>query len=218
MEGSNGILNAKTQIPQKRRAPLDIPNIELPFPPKIKAMEIFNKSLQRKPNKSENGGRKAPNKFLIYRQVFVMELHRKNLHHSMTDVSGLIASRWKQEPKNVKDEYSKIAAEVDGLNKMHYGDACTKKRINRKISQAKPSPYINSMISLGRDIYGSTQNNQLHHMYHPYFPTQQIYQPPVYIPQQQNIYEEVDLFKQESYVEDFFMPTIPNNISVVGKV
>jgi hypothetical protein len=111
-------LTERPSIQAKKRQHLDIPEINLPFPPNITPREIFEKTLLTK----SVGTRKSPNKFLIYRTVVVLELHRQNIHYSMTEISGAIAKKWKSEPKIVKDEYTKLSAQVDELNKRHFGE------------------------------------------------------------------------------------------------
>src|SRR3954449_4750787 len=88
-----------------------LPSIKLPFPPTIKASDIVD---SRKPSRVKS---KSPNAFLIYRKAFLEQLALLNYNLRMTEVSKLVSKHWKDEEEYVKDEYRKIAQEVEnGLN------------------------------------------------------------------------------------------------------
>lgn len=216
LEGCDGKLAEKSPIQAKKRQPLDIPEIRLPFPPEITANEIFEKTLVRKLTKQEGSARKSPNKFLIYRTVVVLELHRQNIHYSMTEISGAIAKKWRLEPKDVKDAYTKLAAQVEDLNKKHFGEF-SRRRVNRK-NHIKSSPlviddnhhsiisnnYFNDHINNNNliqkiDPIISCSNNYNNNIYNPYPIYQPYYLPPLH--PQQSIYHDNNFhsFKQESY-------------------
>src|SRR3954451_14115050 len=82
--------------------------IKLPFPPVIKASDIVDR---RNPSKLKS---KSPNAFIIYRKAFLDHLsHIDNYNLKMTDVSKLVSKYWNNEPENVKNEYRRIAREVE---------------------------------------------------------------------------------------------------------
>src|ERR1043166_9674190 len=81
--------------------------IKLPFPPVIKASDILDK---RKPSKVKS---KSPNAFIIYRMAFLDHLAHLNRNLKMTDVSKLVSQYWRNETEAVKNEYRKIAREVE---------------------------------------------------------------------------------------------------------
>ncbi|PKY15598.1 hypothetical protein RhiirB3_401830 [Rhizophagus irregularis] len=220
LEGCDGKLAEKSLVQPKKRQPLDIPDIHLPFPPMITASEIFEKTLVRKLSKHEGSARKSPNKFEIYRTVVVLELHRQNIHYSMTEISGAIAKKWREEPKNVKDAYTKLASQVEELNKKHFGEF-SRRKANRKHNVKSSSlgdnhhhnhhhiissnyfndPMSNNLIPKIDPISMSCNNNYNSNMYSPYIP--HTICPPYYLhPQQQSIYHDSSNyhpFKQESY-------------------
>ncbi|RIA89797.1 hypothetical protein C1645_738352 [Glomus cerebriforme] len=90
------------------------PDIELPFPPTISIDDI----LRPKKNIVKS---KAPNSFMIYRQVYVRELHQRNLSYAMTDISGIISEKWKHERPHVKDHYTKLSQDANKRHKSIYG-------------------------------------------------------------------------------------------------
>ncbi|RGB33029.1 hypothetical protein C1646_762160 [Rhizophagus diaphanus] len=220
LEGCDGKLAEKSPIQPKKRQPLDIPEIVLPFPPIITPSEIFEKTLVRKLTKQEGPARKSPNKFLIYRTVVVLELHRQNIHYSMTEISGAIAKKWKKEPKDVKDAYTKLASQVEELNKKHFGEF-SRRRANRKhhvkssplgigdnhhhhhpiiSSNYFNDPMSNNLIPKIDPISMSCNNNYNNNLYSPYISHPIC--PPFYLPSQQSIYHDSSNyhpFKQESY-------------------
>ena len=71
----------------------------------------------------------------------------------MTEISGTIAKKWKQETDEVKAEYTKLAAQVDELNKKHFSKFSRKK--NHKKDQIKSSSILSPIIlSVMNDVYG----------------------------------------------------------------
>jgi hypothetical protein len=225
LEGCDGKLTERPPIQTKKRQPLDIPEINLPFPPNITPREIFEKTLLRKLTKSE-GARKSPNKFLIYRTVVVLELHRQNIHYSMTEVSGAIAKKWKSEPKIVKDEYTKLASQVDELNKRHFGEVSKRRARKNQIKSSSLGVNDSHHPIISNNYYSDTINNNLiskidpipfpcnnnynSNLYHPYLHAP-IYHTPHYLSPQQNLYQDNSYsFKQESYdtVDNYIMPIL----------
>jgi len=95
------------QTSNKCQASNPISKIELPFPPIIRASDIVNR---RKPSRVKS---KSPNAFLIYRKAFLNELSHLKHNLRMTDVSKLVSKYWGNETEDVKDEYRKIAQQVE---------------------------------------------------------------------------------------------------------
>jgi hypothetical protein len=94
----------------------------LPFPPNIRASDIVNR---RKPSGIRS---KGPNAFFIYRKACLDQLIHQNRNLSMIDVSRLVSVSWKNESEIVKDEFRKIAREVDvELRKSCY--LCHKRKV-----------------------------------------------------------------------------------------
>lgn len=79
------------------------PNIE----PKVLALELFNKGGKR--------SKKMLNEFFLFRKEFVRELKRQNLHPRQTKVSSLASTSWHKQKPSVKDEYRRLAREVEHI-------------------------------------------------------------------------------------------------------
>jgi hypothetical protein len=79
------------------------PNIE----PKVLALELINKGGKRT--------KKMLNEFFLFRKEFVRELKRQNLHPRQTKVSALASTAWHKQKPSVKDEYRRLAREVERL-------------------------------------------------------------------------------------------------------
>ncbi|RIB14755.1 hypothetical protein C2G38_2094947 [Gigaspora rosea] len=84
--------------------------IKIPFPPTIKPDELVLDIL-----KSKSKSPKMLNEFFIYRKVFVQELRKQNLKLKMTKASKLCSNSWHQASSNVKNEYRRLAREVEKL-------------------------------------------------------------------------------------------------------
>ncbi|CAG8673558.1 16666_t:CDS:2, partial [Dentiscutata heterogama] len=82
--------------------------VKLPFPPGIDPKDLVNDLLNSKAQSP-----KMLNEFFIYRKVYVREIRKQNLRLKMTKVSKLASSSWYQEPSKVKNEYRRIAREVE---------------------------------------------------------------------------------------------------------
>ncbi|CAG8612153.1 27361_t:CDS:1 [Dentiscutata erythropus] len=82
--------------------------VKLPFPPGLNPKDLVNDLLNSKAKSP-----KMLNEFFIYRKVFVQELRKQNLKLKMTKASKLASSSWYQEPSKVKNEYRRIAREVE---------------------------------------------------------------------------------------------------------
>ncbi|KAF0383424.1 MATA-HMG [Gigaspora margarita] len=77
--------------------------IKPPFPPTINIDDLVtSKPNGDKPSKSSNA-------FIIYRKVYVKELHSRGVNLQMTQISPMVSESWKQEPEVVKQEYKKLA-------------------------------------------------------------------------------------------------------------
>ncbi|CAG8486993.1 771_t:CDS:1 [Cetraspora pellucida] len=84
-----------------------LPQITLPFPPVIRAIDIAKKRIRSKICK------KSPNAFFVYRKAFVDHLSTLQHKLKMTEVSRLVSSHWKNEKPEVKLAYETIAKEVE---------------------------------------------------------------------------------------------------------
>ncbi|CAG8741882.1 10423_t:CDS:1, partial [Acaulospora morrowiae] len=76
------------------------------FPPTVTKDDFLGRP-------STNLDTKSPNAFFVYRKAFVKHLSDKNLKFRMTEVSKLVSYNWKNESKEVKAAYTKIAQEID---------------------------------------------------------------------------------------------------------
>ncbi len=101
--------------------------VKPPFPPQITSKDlIVHKKNGDVPSRS-------PNAFMIYRKLFVDELHNKGLYLPMTTASSMTASSWKNEPEFVKQEYRRIASEAKSRHLRLYSNQIPRKRNQRKI-------------------------------------------------------------------------------------
>ncbi|CAJ0629675.1 8834_t:CDS:10 [Entrophospora sp. SA101] len=84
-------------------------NINIPFPPDIKAEALINcKKNGKMPSRS-------PNSFMVYRKAFVNELHKNGHYVSMTIASPIIAKLWRREPNHIKNAYRAISNQAKRL-------------------------------------------------------------------------------------------------------
>ncbi|RIA84521.1 hypothetical protein C1645_859024 [Glomus cerebriforme] len=127
---------SRNKAARMKRATNNHPNFKLPFPPDITPNEI----LKTKKNIVKS---KAANSFMIYRQVYVRELQRRNLSFAMTDISGIISERWKLEEPHVKDFYRNLSQEANKLHKSKYGVVPVQSRKKNGPKKGKKNP-INS--------------------------------------------------------------------------
>ncbi|CAG8552820.1 26553_t:CDS:1 [Dentiscutata erythropus] len=84
-----------------------LPQITLPFPPVIRAIDIAKKRIRSKICK------KSPNAFFVYRKAFVDHLSKLQHKLKMTEVSRLVSSHWKNEKPEIKLAYENIAKDVE---------------------------------------------------------------------------------------------------------
>ncbi|CAG8623713.1 2494_t:CDS:1 [Ambispora gerdemannii] len=96
------MINQTTTSSIHKYGKLDI-DIDVPFPPDIKAIELVRKRKTfKKSMKSSNG-------FIIYRGQYLKQLHRLGFKPGMTQISTSAGRAWKAEPKNVKNWYAELA-------------------------------------------------------------------------------------------------------------
>ncbi|CAG8670198.1 17642_t:CDS:2 [Cetraspora pellucida] len=107
---SNGGNHIENQEDLDRVKPSTETHIKLPFPPTILPEDLVNDLL-----KSKSQSPKMLNEFFIYRKVFVQELRKQKLRPKMTRASKLASISWHQESSNVKNEYRRLAREVEKL-------------------------------------------------------------------------------------------------------
>ncbi|CAG8473623.1 14220_t:CDS:1 [Funneliformis caledonium] len=82
-----------------------------PFPPVLTAKELLPKG--EKSKKKENV--RIPNAFIAYRMALVRELKSKRVPCNRSNISSHASRLWKQEPKEVKDVYRKMANDAQLL-------------------------------------------------------------------------------------------------------
>ncbi|CAG8467966.1 24483_t:CDS:1 [Racocetra persica] len=84
--------------------------INVPYPCSIDPMDFLSRKCKRgkKPSKSSNA-------FMIYRKMFSKELRKKNHKIPQSKISGMASASWKNESKDIKDAYHKLAEDVDRL-------------------------------------------------------------------------------------------------------
>ncbi|RIA99551.1 hypothetical protein C1645_730811 [Glomus cerebriforme] len=126
---------------------LSPPPIQLPFPPPITAQDIV---LKRSSSKICS---KSPNAFFIYRKVYFDQLSLLNQRYKMTDVSKLVSLYWKNECREVKEAYKKIAKEVESeLNERRkrdlvYSNINSNLKISRKRNSKKKGGKVRTVTT-----------------------------------------------------------------------
>ncbi|RGB35548.1 hypothetical protein C1646_667652 [Rhizophagus diaphanus] len=125
-EGPSGGRPASSRNKAARKKMLNNhqPQINIPFPPTI----TINELLTPRKNCIKS---KAPNCFMIYRQNYVRELQNQKLSYAMTDISGIISDRWKNETPKVVEYYKNLAQEANKKHKEKFGTVPVQPR-NRK--------------------------------------------------------------------------------------
>jgi hypothetical protein len=97
------------------------------FPPKITPKDlIVHKKNGDMPSRS-------PNAFMIYRKLFVDELHNEGHYLPMTTASSMASSSWKKEPDFVKQEYRRLASEAKSRHLKLYSNQIPCRKRNRKV-------------------------------------------------------------------------------------
>ncbi|CAG8459285.1 25587_t:CDS:1 [Racocetra persica] len=129
-------------------------HVKLPFPPTIVPKDLVDALLL----KSKSQSPKMLNEFFIYRKVFVQELRKQKQRLKMTRASKLASSSWHSESPKVKNEYRRLAREVEKL----YIDAMKERlraQINEKTDEQNKSfenivnpTHTNSTIEVSDDF------------------------------------------------------------------
>ncbi|CAB4425635.1 unnamed protein product [Rhizophagus irregularis] len=97
------------------------------FPPNITSKDlIVHKKNGDMPSRS-------PNAFMIYRKLFVDELHNEGHYLPMTTASSMASSSWKNEPEFVKQEYRRLASEAKSRHLKLYSNQIPSRKRNKKI-------------------------------------------------------------------------------------
>ncbi|CAG8511588.1 2825_t:CDS:2 [Diversispora eburnea] len=86
---------------------------KLPFPPSTQVDELVAK-LILKPKLA-----RFPNGFILFRNEYVQLLKGKGLNYPMTQLSPMIAAKWKKESSIVRDTFSQISSEAEKLYVQH---------------------------------------------------------------------------------------------------
>ncbi|CAG8454552.1 1792_t:CDS:1 [Funneliformis caledonium] len=114
----------------------DARQVKPPFPPQITPKDlIVHKKNGDVPSRS-------PNAFMIYRKLFVDELHNKGLYLTMTTASSMASTSWKNEPEPIKQEYRRIASEAKSRHLRLYNQIPRKKRNQRKIRNVQSTSWL----------------------------------------------------------------------------
>lgn len=101
--------------------------IKLPFPPRITSSDLVSNK------KNGDMPTRSPNAFMIYRKVYVDELHNEGHYLPMTTASSLASASWKAEAESVKDEYKRLANEAKSRHLKLFSNKIPRKKRNRKI-------------------------------------------------------------------------------------
>ncbi|RIA97182.1 hypothetical protein C1645_871552 [Glomus cerebriforme] len=110
----------------------DARRVKPSFPPKITSKDlIVHKKNGDMPSRS-------PNAFMIYRKLFVDELHNEGHYLPMTTASSMASSSWKNEPELVKQEYKRLASEAKSRHLKLYSNQIPCRKKNRKIRNSQP--------------------------------------------------------------------------------
>ncbi|KAG9293468.1 hypothetical protein G9A89_009192 [Geosiphon pyriformis] len=87
-------------------------DIQLPFPPKIKAEDF---TLYNSNGKVKNRG---ANKFLIFRKCFMNHVKENYPNLQQTKISQLASYNWQRQPDYIKSKYAEIARQIQiSINK-----------------------------------------------------------------------------------------------------
>ncbi|GBB89681.1 hypothetical protein RclHR1_16460005 [Rhizophagus clarus] len=101
------------------------------FPPNITPKDlIVHKKNGDMPSRS-------PNAFMIYRKLFVDELHNEGHYLPMTTASSMASSSWKNEPEYVKQEYRRLASEAKSRHLKLYSNQIPCRKRNKKIRNSQ---------------------------------------------------------------------------------
>ncbi|CAG8765719.1 18606_t:CDS:1 [Racocetra persica] len=113
--------------------------IKPPFPPTINIDDLVtSKPNGDKPSKSSNA-------FIIYRKVYVKELHSRGVNLQMTQISPMVSESWKQEPEIVKQEYKKLAEAAKKRYKEIWPSKPRRRHQRRQQPQIPTNPSIRAI-------------------------------------------------------------------------
>ncbi|CAI2175323.1 2828_t:CDS:1 [Funneliformis geosporum] len=110
--------------------------VKPPFPPQITPKELI---VQKKNGDMPS---RSPNAFMIYRKLFVDELHNKGLYLPMTTASSMASTSWKNEPEFIKQEYRRIASEAKSRHLKLYNQIPRRKKNQRKIRNVQSTSWL----------------------------------------------------------------------------
>ncbi|CAG8498199.1 14231_t:CDS:1, partial [Cetraspora pellucida] len=137
--------------------------INVPYPYSIDPMDFLSRKGKRgkKPSKSSNA-------FMIYRKMFSKELRKKNHKIPQSKISGMASTSWKNESKDIKDAYHKLAGDVDRLFLEAYKDNNSVENPIEPVNEIIESPSLtlipNPQITSAENILGHNiwNNNNLY--------------------------------------------------------
>ncbi|CAG8658186.1 979_t:CDS:1, partial [Racocetra fulgida] len=116
--------------------------IKPPFPPTINIDDLVtSKPNGDKPSKSSNA-------FIIYRKVYVKELHSRGVNLQMTQISPMVSESWKQEPEIVKQEYKKLAEAAKKRYKEIWPSKPRRRHQRRQQPQLPTNPSIRTIDTI----------------------------------------------------------------------
>ncbi|CAG8488421.1 2677_t:CDS:2 [Dentiscutata heterogama] len=142
-----------------------LPQITLPFPPVIRAIDIAKKRIRSKICK------KSPNAFFVYRKAFVDHLSKLQHKLKMTEVSRLVSSHWKNEKPEIKRRRNKNLEKRARRSAASFGslDACKNFVSTIDFSKEPPaepinvhqSPYSTFTDKTLSDSFSSLENSNI---------------------------------------------------------
>lgn len=86
----------------------EIPNIEIPFPPRID----INEFILKKQKKNKKPKSRPPNKWFFYRTYYTQIFKEHGYHFPMRALSKFISAKWVKESQEVKTYYENLAKEA----------------------------------------------------------------------------------------------------------
>ncbi|CAG8441898.1 17854_t:CDS:1 [Funneliformis caledonium] len=108
MSRKYSVIRPTRNMKKNRNEPMvEIPDFEIPFPPKVTAQEIV---AQRPPCKL---GSRPPNIFFLYRMNYIKALKKILPNISMRPLSKHISESWRQEPEDRKEAYKVLFDQVE---------------------------------------------------------------------------------------------------------
>ncbi|CAG8595600.1 6296_t:CDS:1 [Cetraspora pellucida] len=155
----NEVCNVTTSIETTSGLTQDSPQqslfIKPPFPPSINIDDLVtSKPNGDKPSKSSNA-------FIIYRKVYVKELHSRGVNLQMTQISPMVSESWKQEPEIVKQEYKKLAEAAKKRYKEIWPSKPRRRHQRRQQPQLPTNPSSIRSINSSNSIQTFLSNDSL---------------------------------------------------------